>query len=259
MASILEKIIEERKKSIEESKKKISFSDLELLLNGLNNTLGFKAALEANSSKNKIIAEVKKASPSKGVIKENFNPLEVAKIYEAAGAAAISVLTEEKFFLGHLDYLKEIRKNVSIPLLRKDFIVDSYQVLEARVSGADAILLIAVCLDISQINELYAQAKELNLDVLLEVHSKEELAIATKSDCKLIGINNRNLHTFKTDLAMTKELCALLDNSYTVVSESGINTKSDIEKLKSYGADAFLIGESIIKEENIGEKLGALL
>jgi indole-3-glycerol phosphate synthase len=169
------------------------------------------------------------------------------------------VLTDEHFFMGHLSYLSLVREQVGLPLLRKDFIFDEYQIYEAAAGGADAILLIAAMLDQSQLVDLLGKARELYLDVLLEVHDERELAMALATDCGLIGINNRSLHTFVTDLATTERLAKAIPPERLIVAESGINCRADIERLQSAGAEAFLVGESLMREDNIGAKLQELL
>lgn len=206
-----------------------------------------------------VIAEVKKGSPSKGIIRADFDPLRIAEIYQNNGATCLSVLTDEQFFLGHLRYLALIREAVSLPLLRKDFICDPYQIYEARSAGADAILLIAAMLELNQLRDFHATARELHLDVLLEVHDEAELEKALATDCRLIGVNNRNLRTFEMDLDTTRRLAQLLPADRFLVAESGINTRSDIVRLQADGARAFLIGESLMREDNIGTKLQELL
>jgi len=206
-----------------------------------------------------IIAEVKKGSPSKGIIRPGFDPLEIAEIYQENGATCLSVLTDEQFFLGHLRFLALIRETVSLPLLRKDFIIDQYQIYEARAAGADAILLIASILELNQLLEFHETAKELHLDVLLEVHDEREMDTALRTDCRLIGVNNRNLRTFVTDLGTTGRLARLMPADRMLVSESGINNRDDIVRLQKDGARAFLIGEAMMREDDIGAKLQHLL
>lgn len=211
---------------------------------------------EANASDwTAIIAEVKKGSPSRGIIRSDFDPLEIAEIYQNNGATCLSVLTDEKFFLGSPRYLAQIRETVSLPLLRKDFICDPYQIYEARVAGADAVLLIAAMLNLEQLKDFHALAKEINLDVLLEVHDELEMETALMTDCTLIGVNNRNLRTFETDLATTGRLAKMLPSGRLLVAESGIKNRADIIRLKGDGAGAFLVGEAMMREENIGAKL----
>lgn len=222
---------------------------------------GFERHLReaASSDWTAIIAEVKKGSPSKGIIRPDFDPLEIAEIYQNNGATCLSVLTDEKFFSGHLRYLALIRETVSLPLLRKDFICDPYQIFEARAAGADAVLLIAAMLDLNQLNEFHAIAKEINLDVLLEVHDETEMEMAMQTECMLIGVNNRNLRTFTTDLDTTGRLAKMLTDNRLLVAESGIYNRADVEKLSRDGARAFLIGESLMREDDIGRKLQELL
>lgn len=206
-----------------------------------------------------IIAEVKKGSPSKGVIRADFDPLDIAATYQNGGATCLSVLTDERFFLGHLRYLALIREQVALPLLRKDFIFDDYQIYEAAAGGADAVLLIAAMLEPAQLADLLGRARELYLDVLLEVHDERELAMALDTDCGLIGINNRSLHTFVTDLGTTERLAPLVPTERLIVAESGINNRADVERLQAAGARAFLVGESLMREADIGAKLQELL
>jgi indole-3-glycerol phosphate synthase len=224
-------------------------------------TRGFLRALRttADSGWTAVVAEVKKGSPSKGVIREDFDPLMIAETYQDNGATCLSVLTDEHFFMGHLSYLAKIREVVSLPLLRKDFICDPYQIYEARAAGADAILLIAAMLDAEQLTEYNALATELQLDVLLEVHDEAELEVALTTDCELIGINNRNLQTFVTDLATTERLLPLIPASHFVVAESGLTCRADILRLQQAGAKGFLVGESLMREDDIGAKLHELL
>jgi indole-3-glycerol phosphate synthase len=193
------------------------------------------------------------------VIRADFDPLETALIYQDNGATCLSVLTDEHFFLGHLNYLALIREQVSLPLLRKDFIFDPYQVYQARAAGADAILLIAAMLELSQLQDFSALARELSLDVLLEVHDERELELALATDCELIGINNRNLRSFVVDLATSERLAALVPAGRIVVAESGINSREEILRLTEKGVHAFLIGESMMREPDIGAKLQELL
>lgn len=206
-----------------------------------------------------LIAEVKKGSPSKGIIRADFDPVEIARIYEQGGATCLSVLTDETYFLGHLSYLGHIREQVSLPLLRKDFIIDPYQVYEARVAGADAILLIAAALTDEQLHQLAELARSLGLDTLLEVHDEAELERALAITVDLIGINNRDLKTFHTDLAVSEQLAQRIPRQQLAVAESGLHTREDIERLQQAGAGAFLIGESLMREDDIGAKMKQLL
>ena len=212
-----------------------------------------------------LIAEVKKASPSAGVICADFDPVRIAKEYEAAGANCLSVLTDEKFFQGSLDYLRQIRAAVKIPLLRKDFIIDERQILEAIEWGADAILLIVAILSDAQLAKFHSLAVEAGLAVLVEVHDEAELERAIKISPKLIGVNNRDLKAFKVDLATTERLANKLFSSHVtrhaslLVAESGIHTRADVERLARCGAGAILVGESLVKHGNIGGKIRELL
>ncbi|PLX99781.1 MAG: indole-3-glycerol phosphate synthase TrpC, partial [Desulfuromonas sp.] len=222
---------------------------------------GFARALRTmrESGGTALIAEVKKGSPSKGIIREDFDPMAIAEAYEEGGATCLSVLTDQKYFYGHPRFLGLIREQVSLPLLRKDFIIDPYQVYEARVFGADAILLIAAALDDAQLRDLAQLATELQLDTLLEVHDEQELERALALPVDLIGINNRNLKTFVTDLAISEQLAQRIPAAQVAVAESGINTRADIERLQQAGAGAFLVGESLMREDDISGKLAELL
>ena len=219
---------------------------------------GFLKTLQSWSGRT-IIAEVKKASPSKGIIREDFDPLALAKIYAASGAAAISVLTEKKFFQGSLDYLQNIRHHVKLPLLRKDFVFDDYQVYEARAFGASAILLIVSILENAQIQELSGLAKTLDLDCLVEVHDEQELERALACGVQLLGINNRDLWTFRTTIETSERLVRELPPDVYVVSESGLSTTDQLERLEAQGVRAFLIGETFMAASDPGIPLRSLL
>ena len=217
----------------------------------------FRDALEARPRA--IIAEVKKASPSRGVIRADFDPVQIARSYARGGAAAVSVLTEERYFQGHLDHLAAIRVAVDLPLLRKDFMVDAYQLYEARAFGADAVLLIVAILADAQLQELLWLADELNLAALVEVHDGDELERAARSGARLVGINNRDLRTFHTSLETTERLLPLVPAEAFVVAESGIETVVDIERLERLGVSAFLIGEALMRAPDPGAQLAVLL
>lgn len=206
-----------------------------------------------------IIAELKKASPSRGVIRADFDPIAIATAYAAGGAAAISVLTEERYFQGHLDYLERIRGHVGVPLLRKDFVVDAYQLYEARAYGADAALLIVAILDDGPLRELLFLAEELHLTALVEVHDASELGRALAAGATLIGINNRDLRTFRTTLATTESLMTAVPAGVRIVAESGIEAVADITRLERAGVHAFLIGETLMRAPDPGAKLRELL
>lgn len=258
---ILDKIAEHKRREVALAKERRSLDSLKRGVRELEDQpRGFLRALRAtaDSGWTAVIAEVKKGSPSKGVIREDFDPLTIAEIYQDNGATCLSVLTDEYFFMGHLQYLGKIREVVSLPLLRKDFICDPYQIYEARVAGADAILLIAAMLDAGQLAEYNALARELHLDVLMEVHDEAELQMALETGCKLVGINNRNLQTFETDLVTTERLLPMIPADYFVVAESGITCRADVERLQRAGAHGFLVGESLMREDDIGTKLREL-
>jgi len=258
---ILDKIAEHKRQEVALAKSRRSLASLRQGIDDLEDQpRGFLRALRAtaDSGWTSVIAEVKKGPPSKGVIREDFDPVTIAETYQANGATCLSVLTDENFFMGHLLYLAKIREVVSLPLLRKDFICDPYQIYEARVAGADAILLIAAMLDAVQLAEYNALAAELQLDVLLEVHDEAELELALATGCELIGINNRNLQTFATDLATTERLLPLIPFGHFVVAESGIACRADVLRLQRCGAQGFLVGESLMREADIGFKLREL-
>ena len=262
--NILDTIVEQKKVEVARlPNRPLAACDLRDALLERNESRDFAAALR-NPRRGKValIAEVKKASPSAGVICPNFDPVRIAKEYEGAGASCLSVLTDEKFFQGSLDYLREIRANVRIPLLRKDFIIDERQILEAIEWGADAILLIVAILTDEQLQHFHSRATKAGLTVLVEVHDEEELRRAMAINAPLIGVNNRNLKTFKVDLATTEQLAAKMLTGGTpplLVAESGINTRADVDRLAKCGAKAILVGESIVKQGNIGQKISELI
>ncbi|MBS0205329.1 MAG: indole-3-glycerol phosphate synthase TrpC [Planctomycetes bacterium] len=206
-----------------------------------------------------LIAEVKKASPSAGVIRADFDPVAIARIYEQHGAACLSVLTDENFFQGHLDYLRAVRRAVQIPVLRKDFIIDRYQVLEARAAGADCILLIAECLDDCHLRDLYFYASELGMESLIEIYDPENLDRVLKLDPALVGVNNRDLRSFVTDLDHTIRLAPRLAPATLLVSESGIKTQADVDRLQAGGARAILVGETLMRSADIGQAVDELM
>lgn len=207
----------------------------------------------------RLIAEVKKASPSAGVIRADFDPVAIAKIYEQHGATCLSVLTDESYFQGSLDYLRAVREAVGLPVLRKDFIIDSYQLLEARVAGADAVLLIAECLDDCQLRKLHNEAVELGLTPLVELYDPANLPRVLEAGATLVGVNNRNLHTFEVDLEHTLSMRREIPNECVLVGESGIKTRADVERLQAAGVDAILVGESLMRQPDIGAAVDELL
>jgi indole-3-glycerol phosphate synthase len=267
MANILDTIVEQKQREVAQLPARlIAAGDLRDALLERGERRDFIAALKnPRVGKIGLIAEVKKASPSMGVICKDFDPVRIAKEYEAAGASCLSVLTDEKFFQGSLDYLRQIRAAVKLPLLRKDFIIDERQILEAIEWGADAILLIVAILTDEQLAKFYSLATEAGLAVLVEVHDEEELERALKIFPTLIGVNNRNLKTFKVDLATTEQLAAKLFSSLVtrhsslLVAESGIHTRADVNRLKKCGAGAILVGESLVKQGDIGAKVRELI
>ena len=259
---ILKKIVAYKQEEVATAKATTSTSELKARIADLEDVpRGFEQHLReaVASGWTAIIAEVKKGSPSKGIIRPEFDPPDIAEIYQNNGATCLSVLTDEHFFMGHLRFLTLIRETVSLPLLRKDFVCDSYQIYEARAAGADAILLIAAMLDLGQLREFHAIAQELHLDVLLEVHDEFEMETALQTDCTLIGANNRNLRTFVMDMETTGRLARMMPSERLLVAESGINNRTDIARLYADGAQAFLIGESMMREADIGAKLRELL
>ncbi|SDM19633.1 indole-3-glycerol phosphate synthase [Modicisalibacter muralis] len=205
-----------------------------------------------------VIAEIKKASPSCGVIREDFQPAEIARAYAEAGASCLSVLTDADFFQGHEDYLIAARDACGLPAIRKDFIVDGYQLSEARAIGADCVLLIVAALDDARMQDLHRQANELDMDVLVEVHDAHELERALALDLSLVGINNRDLHSFETSLETTFQLLSRVPQDVTVVTESGINTRGDVEHMREYNVNGFLVGEAFMREEDPGAALRRL-
>ncbi|GFO86511.1 indole-3-glycerol phosphate synthase TrpC [Anaerostipes butyraticus] len=254
---ILDEIVEKRKEQLQREMDNFPLEDMkEMALNSKNKNYGFKEALQKDGLS--IIAEVKKASPSRGVIAEEFRPVETALAYEEAGAAAISCLTEEHYFKGGSKYFADIRAKVDLPMLRKDFIIDPYQIYEAKVLGADAVLLIAAILSEEKMKEFYELAKSLGLDCLAEVHNEEELKQTTACKCDIIGINNRNLKTFEVDLNTTSKLAPKISYEAVLVSESGMMTKEDLLNVRKQGADGALIGEAFMRADNIQEMMKEL-
>lgn len=242
---------------LKERKIAVPLSDLKAKAKDVQDTRDFKGSISREIIS--LIAEIKKASPIKGIMREDFNPLEIARIYEDNGADAISILTEEDFFKGKDTYLRDIRRITDIPLLRKDFIFDEYQVYESRVLGADAILLITSILDKSQLTEYIGLSKELGMDPLVEVHHWKELDKALQSGADIIGINNRDLESFMTDINVTIELIRDIPEGKIVVSESGVSTREDVERLEAAGVKAILVGEALMKSRDIGGKIKELL
>jgi indole-3-glycerol phosphate synthase len=269
MPDILHRILDRKAEEVTERKRKRSLDDLAARVADLEATRGFVAAIDAKLHDGipAVIAEIKKASPSKGLIRADFNPAEIARSYERGGAACLSVLTDADFFQGHEDYVREAREACSLPILRKDFIVDEYQVYEARVIGADCILLIVaafaskeggdVIYDDKALLELSMLAAELDLDVLVEVHNEDELEVALDLPVPLIGVNNRNLRTFETSLGTSLRLKDRVGDG-TLVAESGIHTPEDVKVLRDKGIDCFLVGEAFMRAADPGAELRKL-
>jgi len=239
---------------------KIPLADIKEKVKDLLETRDFKRAITRKKGKPlKLIAEIKKASPSRGIIREDFDPERIALIYEEKGAAAISVLTEGDFFKGSLSDLRTVREKVPLPLLRKDFVFDPYQVYESRLHGADAVLLIASILERSQIEDLMGLSEELGMDCLVEVHNSKDLDKALMAEAEMIGINNRNLETFETDINVTIKLIKDVPQGKIIVSESGISAREDVERLEEAGVKAVLVGEALIRSRDIGGKIKELM
>ena len=260
-SSILEEIVGHKLVEITSAKEEVSQSDLENRASLQDSVRGFTKAIsrEILASRPAVIAEIKKASPSKGLIRESFDPKTHAADYQSSGATCLSVLTDKRFFSGENKYLIEAKKACDIPIIRKDFIIDPYQIAESRALGADCILLIASVLDDNSLESLNKYAKDLDLDVLLEVHNEEELDRAMiVSDC-LIGINNRNLHTFETDLETSIKLVEKIPAGRFVVTESGIHTRDDVQRMMEHDIFGFLVGESFMASEHPGEKLKEII
>lgn len=258
MSTILDQIIATKREEVAAARERLPESELRAAAQDAPPTRSFWDALAADGPI-KLIAEVKKASPSKGVIREDFEPVEIARTYERAGATCLSVLTDEKYFQGKLEYLTAIRRAVTLPLLRKDFLIDSYQLWEARVAGADAVLLIAECLDDCQLRSLHNEALEIGLTPLVELHDPQNLQRVLEAGATLIGINNRDLRTFTTDLEHTVRLRPHVPTECLVVGESGIHRRADVQRLEKAGVDAILVGESLMARPNIASAVHELL
>ncbi len=255
--TVLDRICADKWDHIEAKKDQTPLYVLDAQIKDAKPTRGFIKALTGKSPA--LIAEVKKASPSKGIIREDFDPVEIAKIYEANGASCLSVLTDEPYFQGKDEYLTQIREAVSLPILRKDFMLDAYQVYEARALGADCILLIMAALTDAKAQELYSLATSLSLDTLFEVHDEEELERALALGPKMVGVNNRNLKTLEVDLGTGLNLAASMPRNIIKVAESGIADFETIQTFQSAGYSAFLIGESLMRQPDIGKATRAIL
>jgi indole-3-glycerol phosphate synthase len=258
LTTILDKIVTTKRDEIERAKAAAPLADLQAKLGDAPPVRDFFAPLAAGGPI-KLIAEVKKASPSKGVIRADFDPVAIAKVYEAHGATCLSVLTDEQYFQGNLEYLTRIRQAVGIPVLRKDFILDTYQLIEARAAGADAVLLIAECLDDCNLRKLHNEALELGMTPLVEFYEPENLDRVLAAGASLIGVNNRDLRTFQVDLDHTIRMREKVPLDCVFVGESGIETRADAIRLQSAGVDAMLVGESLMRESDIGLAVNRLL
>jgi indole-3-glycerol phosphate synthase len=260
MSDILQRIVEVKREEIAAARPKRGAADLRELAGGQSAPRGFAAAMRAKVARGDaaVIAEIKKASPSKGVLREQFDPAAIAASYEKHGAACLSVLTDVQFFQGHADFLVAARAACALPVIRKDFIIDPYQVLEARAMGADCVLLIAACLGDGQMAELEHASFEQGMDVLVEVHDGAELERALRLKTPLLGINNRNLRTFEVTLQTTLDLMAAVPPDRLLVTESGILAQPDVTKMRSAGVHAFLVGEAFMRAADPGAALEAL-
>jgi indole-3-glycerol phosphate synthase len=256
--TILDKILVQTRQTIERDKAAIAGSDLEAMLTDLPPCRDFHAAL-ADGPAVQLIAEVKRASPSAGLIRDDFDPVTIARCYQQGGAACISVLTDEPFFQGSLQFLREVRRTVELPLLRKDFIVDRYQLLQARAAGADCVLLIAECLSAEELRRLNDQSNELGMQTLIELYEPENLDAVLATGTPLVGINNRNLRTFETSLEHTLKLRPRIPADRLVVGESGIRNHDDLIRLGEGGVKAVLVGESLMRQHDLTSATRSLL
>jgi len=257
---ILVKILNRKREEITERSATVSIEQLKQQCQSADAVRGFIKSIE-NKIANKqsaVIAEIKKASPSKGLLRESFEPAEIAKSYADNGAACLSVLTDKDYFQGDEEYLKQARAVCTLPVIRKDFIIDPYQVYEARAIDADCILLIVAALDDETLQSLFDLAHELGMDVLMEVHDKDEMRRALKTGARLIGVNNRNLRNFDTSLDTTLSMLDMVSDNHILVTESGIHTKDDVQLMRENKVNAFLVGEAFMRAENPGEKLAEL-
>ena len=254
---ILKKIVSRKHEEIDEGIKRVPLERMIELASNADQTRGFYNALQSKVKQKQsgIIAEIKKASPSKGILRENFDPVEIAKSYESGGASCLSILTDRDFFQGDPLFLIKARAAVSIPVIRKDFIVEQYQVYESRAMGADCILLIVSCLKDSELKSLSQLASSLGMDTLVEVHDRDELHRALKLEMPMLGINNRNLRNFEVSLQTTIDLLSDIGDDKLVITESGITSKMDVELMHNHNVFGFLIGEAFMRDSNPGQKL----
>jgi indole-3-glycerol phosphate synthase len=258
LPTILDKIVATKRVEIDRAKASTALSELQACLKDAPPPRDFFAPLAAGGPI-KLIAEIKKASPSQGVIRADFDPVAIARIYQAHGATCLSVLTDEQYFQGRLEYLKQVREAVAIPVLRKDFILDTYQLVEARTAGADAVLLIAECLDDCNLRKLHNEALELGMTPLVEFYEPANLDRVLAAGAALVGVNNRDLRTFEVDLDHTIRLRQQVPLDSILVGESGIHTRADVLRLEAAGVEAMLVGESLMRERDIGAAVDRLL
>jgi indole-3-glycerol phosphate synthase len=261
-SDLLREICDEKRRGVTRRKEELSFNALESAIAELPTCRGFRRALESKVAQQEIglIAEIKKASPSGGLIRENFIPEDIASAYAKGGASCLSVLTDMPYFQGKPKYIEEVKTAVELPVLRKDFIVDPWQVYETRAIGADCLLLIVAALEIEHMKEIEHTAHEHGLDVLIEVHTHEELETALNHlQSRLIGVNNRNLKTLKIDLSTTETLAPLIPKEYTIICESGVATHKDVARISQIGVKCFLVGEALMRQTNIEQATRTLL
>ena len=259
-ADILNRILRRKIEEIEVGRQRVPLEQLRAQLGSVSAPRGFIQSLRDKQSSGlpAVIAEIKKASPSKGVIREDFDPVQIAESYAKGGASCLSILTDRDFFQGHDDYLVAARNACLLPVIRKEFIIDPYQVYESRALGADCILLIVAALEDRPLKDLYRLSSDLGMDTLVEVHNQHELERAMHLDLDILGINNRDLHSFETSLSTTLELLDLLPETCLVVTESGIHSSEDVQLMRDHGVDCFLVGEAFMRAEDPGSELRAL-
>ena len=257
---ILVKILNRKHEEVAERSASVSIDDLKQQCENADPVRGFISSIEIkiNNNQSAVIAEIKKASPSKGLLRENFEPAEIARSYAEHGAACLSILTDKDYFQGDEEYLKQARSACRLPVIRKDFIIDPYQVYEARAINADCILLIVSALQDNDLQALFDLAHALGMDVLMEVHDEQEMLRALKTGARLIGINNRNLRTFDTSLDTTLSMTGMVSDDHILVTESGIHSRTDVQLMRDNGVSAFLVGEAFMRAEDPGEKLAEL-
>lgn len=258
MATVLDEIVAHKQTEVKAARARVTVEVLESQISNAPPVRCFRSAMAADPRPG-LIAEVKKASPSAGIIREDFEPVAIAQQYQQSGAHCLSVLTDEKYFQGHLDFLRAIRAAVDIPVMRKEFIIDRYQILEARAAGADCVLLIAECLNNEQLNDLYQFAHSLGMETLIELYEPQNLPRVLATGAKLVGINNRDLRNFQTTLEHTFHLLEQIPSDVLLVSESGIRTHDDIVRLREAGAGGVLVGESLMRQTDIGKAVHDLM